>query len=94
MHPDRITVPGLSGEVDTSSIPAGGTALPAGVASLEIVNGPETSPYGTLVIDMAGDPGSSPMEVTLTRLEIGWEHSGQFLRIKQGTTVTRIRWWK
>ncbi len=94
MHPDRIIIPPKGDEIDTSSVPAEGIDLPAGVASLEIVNGPETAPYGTLVVDMADEPGAGPIESTFTRLEIGWEHAGQFLKIKQGTTVTRVRWWK
>lgn len=89
MHPDRITVPrgGREIAIDTLNIPAGGIALPEGTCSVEVVDGPE---YGTLVMRDALDPSN---DQPYTLLPVGWEHAGQFLSIRQGTTVTKIRCW-
>ena len=91
MRPDNITVPrGRPVEVDTSNL-SEAYELPDGVCEIEVVDGPTTSPYGTLVVSMKNTPTDQD---TLTRLRIGWAHSGEFKVIWPGTTVTLVRYWR
>lgn len=91
MQPDNVTVPrGKPIEVDTSDVGVDGITLPNGVCDLEILDGPTEAPYGTLIVEMANSPNDP---ATLTHLQPGWAHSGEYKKIVQGTTVTLIRYW-
>lgn len=58
---------------------------------VEVVEGPASAPYGTLLVKLAGSAGEYR---PLTRLEIGWEHAMQVIGVRRsGSTVTRIRVW-
>jgi hypothetical protein len=88
MRPDNVTIPrGMPVEIDTSDVDEAGIVLPDGVCEIEIVNGPTN---GTLVVTMANFPNEF---ATMTRLPVGWAHSGEFKTIETGTTVTLIRYW-
>lgn len=59
---------------------------------LEVVNGTDSDPLGTLVVKLVGSYGAYR---TLTNLEVGWEHPMQIVGIrKTGSTVTTVRVWK
>lgn len=60
---------------------------------VEIVAGPDSAPYGDLVVRLVGTP--SGVWRVLEAVEPGYEHPAQIIGIrKTGSTVTDVRVWR
>lgn len=73
-------------DLDANPIPVDGLAMAC--RSIEIVQAAEAAPYGSMVVTMAD--GTAP---PLRRLQDGWEHVGQYVRIESTDDINIIRCW-
>lgn len=73
--------------IDNDPIPGEGLAMDC--RAIEIVQASTSAPYGTLEVEMADG-----QIVELTRLETGWEHIGQFVRLVSSSGINIARFWR